>query len=225
MSVHRPPRCSRSWHREASQRSCPVPHERVVVRLFLTAGPGPDGPWHDVTVDCDDDADVGAVAAHLASLGGTPHERAFGGAASRVRATGRRLGVVMEESSEPVATGEVPVLYVGSSALDPSLLVAASPLRNGALVGIGAPAALTMAEPSGVVEVRVASGPGAGTARRVGSGGHGIGPGPGASLQLSDPATPTVELTVSADGSVTVQPLGVEEVEMVAAPVRVRPLE
>ena len=40
------------------------------MRLFLTAGPGPDGPWHDVTVDCDDDADVGAVAAHLARPGG-----------------------------------------------------------------------------------------------------------------------------------------------------------
>jgi S-DNA-T family DNA segregation ATPase FtsK/SpoIIIE len=155
------------------------------VRLFLTAGPGPDGPWHDVTVDCDDDADVGAVAAHLARLAGTPHERAFGAAASRVRPTGHRLGVVVEEPAEPAEAahvGEVPVLYVGSSALDASQPVSASPLRNGALVGIGAPAALTLAEPSGVVEVRVVSGPGAGTVRRLGIGAHRIGPGPGASV-------------------------------------------
>ena len=199
------------------------------MRLFLTAGPGPDGPWRDVTVDCDDDATVGAVAAHLAGPASTAHERAFGGAAPLVRDTGRRLGVVRSEAANATATQPVavtaPDLFVGSVALDPRQPVAASPLRNGALVGIGAPASLTLAEPTGVVELRVVSGPAAGTVRRLGIGVHRVGPGSGASLRLEDAESPSVDLEVGADGTVRVVPVDEDGSVPVPAPTRVRPLD
>ncbi|WP_307802434.1 FtsK/SpoIIIE domain-containing protein [Cellulomonas fengjieae] len=193
------------------------------MRLFLTAGPGPDGPWHDVAIDCDDDADVRAVAARLADL--DVPSRA-GAAVARVRDTGRRLGVVIDES-EPVAataSGSVPRLFVGSLELDPAQPVAASALRNGALVGLGAPPALTLAEPTGVIEVRVVSGPGAGTVRRLGLGVHLVGPGAAASVRLEEPS-PSVEIEVGSRGDVHVQPVAGTTDEPVPAPVRTRPLD
>ena len=69
------------------------------------------------------------------------------------------------------------------------------------------------------------SGPGAGTVRRLGLGVHRIGPGAGASLQLSEPTAPSVEIEVAADGSVPCGPSTRRRGARVPAPVRVRPLE
>jgi len=181
------------------------------VRLLLSVGTGPDASLTDVAVDCDDDATVGDLARHLEQTLGAPG--AAGSPNVRVRDTGRRLGVVIdsEPGSEPAVVahpalpaGPAPALYVGLEPVDPGLAVAASPVRNGVVVGLHAPPVAILDEPTGVVEVRVVSGPGAGTVRRLGVGSHRIGPGPECSVRLKD--GPTVPVEVDARGEVRLLP-------------------
>lgn len=195
------------------------------MRLLLSVGRGPDGPLQDVVVDCDDDVTVGALAGRLAAA--VP---AAGGPAGRpwVRDTGRRLGVVVDgpgsRAAGPTTLAEAPALFVGATELDPAHLVADGALRHGALVGLGAPLAWTLDEPTGVVDVRVVSGPGAGTVRRLGPGRHLVGAGAGASVELE--AAEQVLLDVAPDGTVVAQPAtGGAAGERVPAPDRVRPLD
>ena len=64
----------------------------------------------------------------------------------------------------------------------------------------------TADEPAGAVELRVVSGPEAGTVRRLGPGTHRVGPDPTAALLLPDGA-PTVDVEVDIDGGVTLVPV------------------
>ncbi len=160
-----------------------------------------------------------------------------------VRSTGRRFGVVdggagshptsvpadAEPRTFPVMASAVPVpvapaeppdeppdLWVGADQVDPRMAVAESPLRHGVVVGLGGPATVSVAEPSGTVEVRVVGGPGAGTVRRLGPGTHRVGTGPECSVRL--PSGPSVDIEVSVVGDVTVRP--VAPPEEAGAPVR-----
>jgi len=194
------------------------------VRLLLSVGT-PDGALVDVAVDCDDDATVGHLARHLETLAGPARAEP----SVRVRNTGHRFGVV-EDAPVPAALvgarpaalpaidadGPAPALYVGAEPVDPGLAVVASALRNGTVVGLGAPAVATLAEPTGAVEVRVVSGPGAGAVHRLGVGSHRIGPGPECSVRLPD--SPSVTLEVDVTGAVRL--LAVDDDADVPAPVR-----
>ncbi|MDT0166775.1 FtsK/SpoIIIE domain-containing protein [Actinotalea sp. AC32] len=220
------------------------------MRLYLSAARSPDGDLVDLAVDCDEDATVGDVALRLERELGGPRASGgvgTGAAAPRglVRDTGRRLGVVVDAPDEPagsaapsagprpgapttgrgsttdVLVGDPPELVVGSRVLDPTQPVASSPLRNGAVVGVGGPLDVSLAEPSGVVELRVVSGPGAGAVRRLGPGRHRVGPEPASSLRTA--AGPRVELEVRPDGAVTVRPLD-DDADDADPPVRVSPL-
>lgn len=121
------------------------------------------------------------------------------------------------------ATRPGPALVVDGRVLDPEQPVVESPLRHGAIVGLGAPPAVTAAEPTGVVELRVVSGPGAGTVRRLGVGSHLVGPQPGASLVLP-PGSASVRVDVDVAGTATLVPEAGHD-ETVAPPSRTMPLE
>lgn len=169
------------------------------MRLLLSVAAEADAPLLDLAVDCDDDATVGELAAELARHVSVP-------VGAVVRDTGRRLGVV---SNEPLLAGTVPTLWLRGMPLPAGQRVADSPLRHGAIVGLGTPLPDLLAEPDGLVEVRLVSGPGAGSVHRLGPGHYELGSASMCTVRLSDPEAPevAVRLDVTADGQVTVEPV------------------
>ncbi|MES4891779.1 FtsK/SpoIIIE domain-containing protein [Streptomyces sp. NPDC096012] len=133
----------------------------------------------DLLVTTDPEATVGALAAEV----------------------GRLLG-------RPVGVEGPPALYVNGFAVAPSLTVANSPLRDGAIISLATPNACPLPDPQGFVEVRVAGGPDAGRVYPLGPGIAVVGSDPQAWISVDDPALPqyAVEVDVAVDGSVTVRP-------------------
>lgn len=179
------------------------------MRILLSVGRGPAGPLGDVVVDCEDEATVADLAEALAAV--VPAERAF---PPQVRDVGRRLGVVTGgDAPVPAATatraGPPPDLFHEGRRLDPDEPLASSPVRHGVVLGLGEPVSATLAEPGGIVELRVVSGPGAGTVRRLGLGRHLLGPQAGAVLPPDDAPgdTPVLQLDVAAAGTVLLTPV------------------
>ncbi|MGH8824310.1 MAG: FtsK/SpoIIIE domain-containing protein [Jiangellaceae bacterium] len=170
------------------------------MRLLLSAATTPDGETVDLAVECPDDATVADVARQLAG-------RLRTASPPVVRTGGRHLGLVGDEPDvEPPST--TPELWVRGRRLDPARLVTASPLRNGVLVGVGVRLPDVFAEPGGVVEVRVASGAGAGHVYRLPPGHHLLGAGSQCSVRVDDANLPdvAVHVDVGLDGLATVTP-------------------
>jgi S-DNA-T family DNA segregation ATPase FtsK/SpoIIIE len=123
-------------------------------------------------------------------------------------------------------TGDGRALWMDGRMLDPAA-EAARVLRDGAVVTVEpkAAAATVSAEPSGIVEIRVAGGPAAGGVHRVGIGTTVIGAGPDTDVRLTDPAVqgPVLRVTVQRE-QVTVEPCGAVTATLdqvpVAGPVR-----
>ncbi|MEU1090472.1 FtsK/SpoIIIE domain-containing protein [Streptomyces sp. NPDC005892] len=80
-----------------------------------------------------------------------------------------------------------PDLYIGSTLVDPRGTLQAAGVRDGMDLGLGAPVH-EEAEPEGRTEVRVVSGPGAGTTHRLVPGDYDIGTGPGCRIRLAEGA-------------------------------------
>ncbi|SUU13739.1 DNA translocase FtsK [Actinomyces denticolens] len=126
----------------------------------------------DVLATAPDEATVGDLARSLAhelpepSLAGTP-------------APGELRLVVPEAHGEQATP---PELWDGPTRLDPQGLITDSPIRHGMLLSLGAPSPQEE-EPTGVVEVRIVGGRGAGTVRRWSLGDYTIG-GEGTDLPL-----------------------------------------
>ncbi|MEU3711027.1 FtsK/SpoIIIE domain-containing protein [Streptomyces catenulae] len=106
-----------------------------------------------------------------------------------------------------------PQVYLGDRALDGALPLRGSGIRDGALLGLGAPCAVdhpaqawqpAPGDPV-LIEVRHVGGPGAGRVWRLGAGSHEIGTARGCALRLSGGDAPEhgVWLTVGPDGEVT----------------------
>ncbi|WP_221325694.1 FtsK/SpoIIIE domain-containing protein [Actinoplanes sp. L3-i22] len=87
--------------------------------------------------------------------------------------------------------GGTPVLYLGPEAIDPASTLRAAGVRDGVDLGLGVP---LPAEPEaeGRTEIRVVSGPGAGTIYRLTPGDYDIGSGPSCRIRLAaeDGTTP-----------------------------------
>ncbi|MFC5381817.1 FtsK/SpoIIIE domain-containing protein [Aquipuribacter nitratireducens] len=98
-----------------------------------------------------------------------------------------------------------PTLYVGGRALDPRLPIA-SALLDGTVVGLGHPAGTARHEPDGLVEVRVVSGPGAGTVVRLAPGVTCLGGGPTDEVRVPALGVSRVGLDVDPDGTVRILP-------------------
>lgn len=197
------------------------------MRLLITAiaagdaaGGAPASPL-DLVVDTEDDATVGDLALALArrtaaqtqGRGIRPGLGVGGGHEGQVP----QLRVVREDGLDPapahaggeraVAVAErehPPELYVGDRRLDPGMPLTTSPVRHGSLVGVGGSVGDLLAEPRGSVEIRISSGPGAGTVSRISTGEHVVGTSVHASVPLPPVGLPEVCLTVQVRPDATV---------------------
>ena len=88
-------------------------------------------------------------------------------------------------------------LYVDYQRVPPALTLAASAIRDGSVISLGGPEGCVYPEPTGLAEVRVAGGPGAGAVHRLGIGEADIGGGQGAAIRVADPDIPGLALRVS----------------------------
>ncbi len=156
----------------------------------------------DVVLEAEPDVPVGQVTARLAGLlqpGAGNHGSGNHGAAEVVDLLGVRADRA-GAAREPVE------VFVDGSALDPEVSLAQSPLREGCVASLGDPAGCPDREPDGLVEVRVAGGPGAGEVHRLGIGSFSVGSGADAHIRLCDPDVPArvARLEVSPDGDVRI---------------------
>ncbi|TMQ91310.1 cell division protein FtsK [Actinomadura soli] len=146
------------------------------MRISFTALTG-GGP-RDVVMDVGDEATVDGVAQSLTAL--------FDGRAPRSANPGERAGRPWR------------ALWMDGRMLDPEAL-AVKELRDGAVVAVerrGA-AATVLAEPTGLVEVRVVGGPAAGSVHRLGLGVSTIGSGRDVDVVLDDPSVPARSLRLT----------------------------
>lgn len=115
---------------------------------------------------------------------------------------GRTLQLVVDPARRPAAPPSD--LWDGSTRLDPTGRLGGGAVRDGMLLCLGAPGAEDI-EPTGVVEMRVVSGRGAGAVHRLSLGRYSLG-GPGSDLVLEEVDEPVATLVVRAGGSVLIQP-------------------
>ncbi len=160
------------------------------MQLTLTVVDPATAERHDVLLVAEPDDTVASVAASLAeAVRGVPVGVGGGGSVIALR--------------PPPSAG---LLHVDGEPVDPTLTLRASPLREGAVISLDGPEGCLLPEPDGLVEVRVVSGPGAGTVARLGPGTAVAGTAPGCAISLHGSDVPALglRLDVGLDGSVTV---------------------
>ncbi|WP_440101395.1 FtsK/SpoIIIE domain-containing protein [Streptosporangium sp. H16] len=125
-----------------------------------------------------------------------------------------RLAVELARAVDPAGdggpSGTGPVLYIGSDPADPEATLYAAGVRDGLDLGLGAPVPREP-EPEGLVELRVVSGPGAGTAFRLPPGEYEIGGAATCRIPLS-PGAPAIAARVRVRVDRTVRVTAVEHV-------------
>ncbi|MEU1128413.1 FtsK/SpoIIIE domain-containing protein [Streptomyces sp. NPDC005900] len=150
------------------------------MRLTLTVVDPFGGDFADVVLDADPESTVRDIAVELG------------------RQVGRGGAQIIPIGQGPHSpAGNAPTIYVDGYAVDPGATVVTSPLREGAVVSLHDPAGCLPGEPAGLVELRVAGGPSAGSVHRLGIGRYDIGSGPASSLRVDDPELPARALTLS----------------------------
>lgn len=155
------------------------------MRLTVTVVDPDDRARADVVLDADPTVRVGAVAKELAR---------HVGHATR----GPESATVPERAGEEIPESrDEPPLYVDGYPVDPEYDISASPLRDGAVVSLLSSAGCPAGEPTGVVELRVVSGPGAGLVHRLSPGNVDIGSGTAVRVRIDDPELAERALTLS----------------------------
>jgi S-DNA-T family DNA segregation ATPase FtsK/SpoIIIE len=145
----------------------------------------------------------GAIAPLLAAgAGGT------GGGARVLRFPDLRGQAAAGGRAATATPGGHTAVFVDGRPVNPRLTLAESPLREGCVVSLGDAAGCVPPEPTGVVEIRVAGGPAAGTVHRLTVGQADIGRGPLAHIRVNDPEVPdhAARVTVDRRGSVQLAP-------------------
>lgn len=163
--------------------------------LITTVVDGDPASRQDVVLSADAATPVRDIAEHLARL----------------------------RADDPAATpDQAPVCYLGDGPLPPTAPLAATPVMDGSVIGLGAPVPracaqygpqrLAMPQPqrvdhSPVVELQVVGGPDAGRVYALGVGTHGIGPLEGAAVPLQGRGLPSegIRISVRPDGSAIVE--------------------
>ena len=177
------------------------------MRLALTvAFPGAPRTV-DVVLEADPATPATRVAAELERfLSGnltTPGHPAIGpggGAGARIlRFPAPPAGVTLAAQFPDPGHPYPVALYVDGLRVPPELTLLDSPIREGAIVGLGSPEGCAAPEPSGLIEVRVVSGPGAGSIYHLPAGSSDIGSGP-VHVCLWDRAVAPCALRVFVDG-------------------------
>ena len=169
------------------------------MRLTLTVVSPESQRAADVVLEADPATPVAQVAAELCRfLGQDPAEQ--------VQRQAQILGFPGARSSGPLAMAaaypeavSVP-LYLAGQRLPPQLSLLESPIRDGAVLSLGRPEGCLAPEPGGLVEVRVTSGPGAGSIYWLPAGEADIGSGEGADVRIWDETVPPLALRLFVDG-------------------------
>ncbi|MDQ0776576.1 S-DNA-T family DNA segregation ATPase FtsK/SpoIIIE [Streptomyces aurantiacus] len=166
------------------------------MRLTLTVVDPLGGASADVVLDADPESSMGDIAKELAA-----HVGYSGGA--QIIPIGQHGQHGPHGPHGPQPGGGAPVAYVDGHPVDPSATVGTSALREGAVVSLHDPAGCLPGEPTGLVELRVAGGPAAGSVHRLGIGRYDIGSGPASSVRVDDPelAARALTLSVATDGT------------------------
>jgi DNA segregation ATPase FtsK/SpoIIIE, S-DNA-T family len=181
----------------------------------------------NVVVEADPETMVGDVAAELARQTGfavapVAGERAAaathaaaarpaaGGGQVSAAATGdetraMRFPVTPRAAGTAGASGAQPSAFVDGRQLDPQQALVKSPIRDGCVVSLGDASGCLPAEPTGIIEVRVASGPAAGAVHRLSMGQSSIGRGELDHIRIRDPELPEGAVRVTVDGRGSVQ--------------------
>ena len=179
------------------------------MRLALTVVSPATRQLADVLLDADPATAVAAIAAELDLFvaGGfapardypAPGYPADGGARIFQFPGPRPYGSLAVSASAPQAQPRATPLYVNCQLVPADLSLAQSPLRDGSVISLGSPEGCVYPEPSGLVEIRVAGGPGAGAVHRLSLGETTIGSGPSAAIRLDDPQVPGLALHITVD--------------------------
>ncbi|WP_151479641.1 FtsK/SpoIIIE domain-containing protein [Streptomyces albicerus] len=161
------------------------------MRLTLTVVDPLGGANADVVLDADPESSMGDIAKELAA-----HVGYSGGA--QIIPIGQH-----GQQGQHAGSGGAPLAYVDGYPVDPAATIGTSPLREGAVVSLHDPAGCLPGEPTGLVELRVASGPAAGAVHRLGIGRYDIGSGPASYIRIDDPelAPRALTLSVATDGT------------------------
>ncbi|PAN01729.1 cell division protein FtsK [Streptomyces sp. Alain-F2R5] len=150
------------------------------MRLTLTVVDPFGGGTADVVLDADPESTVGDIAEELAK---------------QVGVSGAQVIPIGHQRQG--GAGNAPLVYVDGYAVDPSATVIGSPLREGAVVSLQDPSGCLVGEPTGLVELRIVGGPGAGFVHRLGVGKYDIGSGNAAHVRIDDPELDARALTLS----------------------------
>lgn len=180
------------------------------MRLALTVVSPAERQWADVVLDADPATPVGEVAAELerfARGGFAPAFADLPGAADDGEPGARVLqfpgprsrGSLAMPAADPWLQARAVPLFVDYQQVAPQLTLADSPLRDGSVVSLGGPEGCLYPEPTGLVEIRVAGGPAAGSVHRLTLGEADIGSGQRAAIRIADPQVPEFALRIAVD--------------------------
>jgi S-DNA-T family DNA segregation ATPase FtsK/SpoIIIE len=178
------------------------------MRLALTVvSPGAQR-MADVVLEADPATPVVRVAAELERFMGTdstPQNEPSSGTGGRhgarvLRFPGPRShGSLAMASPDPDGPFAAP-LYVAGQRIPPQLSLLDSPIRHGAVISLGSPEGCVAPEPGGLVEIRVVSGPDAGSIYRLPAGQADIGSDQAADVRIRDRTVPAFALRIFVDG-------------------------
>jgi S-DNA-T family DNA segregation ATPase FtsK/SpoIIIE len=164
----------------------------------------------DVLLTADPATQMADIAAELASViaGDTAERLAAPGYVGGQRQGARVLQFPGAGAQGPFALSlalpdaePVPVpLYVNRRQVPPQLSLAEARIRDGAVVSLGDPDGCVSPEQAGLVEIRVSSGPAAGSIWRLSVGHWDIGSGHAADVCVGDPIVPAAALRIFVNG-------------------------
>ncbi|MFI7601907.1 FtsK/SpoIIIE domain-containing protein [Actinoplanes sp. NPDC049681] len=123
-------------------------------------------------------------------------------AGNRIGELAQELQALLRDAAERTAA----TLYVNGRPVDAGLTLAESPLREGAVVGLGGPAGEPDAGPAGLLEVRVTGGPAIGSVRTVGAGAGALGSGADCWVAVAGVPEVAAQLTVDLNGRCWIEP-------------------
>jgi DNA segregation ATPase FtsK/SpoIIIE, S-DNA-T family len=191
--------------------------EGTIMRLALTVVSPAAQQWADMILDADPATPVGQIAAELEHMayGGfaaavDPYRAANDDGASDDAEPGARVlrfpgprsdgSLAMADPAvSPRPESSAIPLFVDYQRVSPGLTLAEAPIRDGSVISLGSPEGCVYPEPTGLIEVRVAGGPGAGAVHRLSIGEADIGSGQLAAIRIGDQAVPELALRIAVD--------------------------
>jgi DNA segregation ATPase FtsK/SpoIIIE, S-DNA-T family len=170
-----------------------------MMRLALTVVSPAARHAADVVLDADPASAVADLAAELDHfMLGDRSADAYGARVIQFPSS-RVQGALAMTSPDVYAAPQSVPLYLNYQLVAPQLTLAESPIRDGSVISLGSPEGCVVPEPTGLVEIRVIGGPGAGSIHRLGVGEADIGSGARVAMRIPDPAVPEYALRIGVD--------------------------